>query len=134
MIRGIHHIAIAVRSLDEALARYVDDLGLELRGTDIVPSEQVRVAILMAGTTRIELLEPTSPESPVAKFLDKRGPGLHHIAFAVDDAGTVVRHLADRGMPCLAPAPRPGAHGTTVAFVHPKHLAGVLAELVQEPS
>lgn len=130
MIKALHHIAVAVESIDDALPRWVDGLGLTLSGREHVPSEQVEVAILMAGDTRIELLEPTSPTSPVAKFLQKRGPGLHHLAFAVDDTGTTMKVLADRGAPLLADAPRPGAHGTQVAFLHPKWLTGVLAELV----
>lgn len=130
MIRGLHHIAVAVHSLDEALPRWVDGLGLRHAGTEEVPTEGVRVAILMAGDTRIELLEPTGPDSPIQGFLSKRGPGLHHLAFAVDDVGGVMKVLAERGAPLLSAAPKPGAHGTEVAFVHPKWLGGVLAELV----
>jgi methylmalonyl-CoA/ethylmalonyl-CoA epimerase len=133
MIQALHHVAIAVESIDAVLPRWVDGLGLTLAGREEVPGEQVRVAILLAGDTRIELLEPTSPTSPVARFLAKRGPGLHHLAFAVDDAGTVMRVLAERGAPLLSEQPNPGAHGTKQAFVHPRWLSGVLAELVEEP-
>lgn len=133
MIQGLHHIAVAVPSLREALPRWVDGLGLRHVRTEEVPTEQVRVAIVMAGETRIELLEPTGPESPIAKFLEKRGPGLHHLAFKVGDTGAVMKVLTDRGAPMLSDAPKPGAHHTKVAFMHPKWLGGVLAELVEEP-
>jgi methylmalonyl-CoA/ethylmalonyl-CoA epimerase len=85
-IQELHHIGIAVRSIEEALPRYVDGLGLRLEGIEDVPSEKVKVAMVYAGRTRIELLEPTAPDSPVQKFLDRRGPGVHHLAFKVDDA------------------------------------------------
>ena len=91
MIRDLHHIGIAVRSLDEALPRWVDGLGLRLAGVEDVESEKVKIAIVMAGEVRIELLEPTSPESPIAKFLDKRGPGIHHLAFEVDSVGGAIK-------------------------------------------
>lgn len=133
MIQELHHIGIAVRSLDEAIPRYVDALGLQFEGIEDVPSEQVRVAIVKAGATRIELLEPTDPDSPIAKFLDKRGPGVHHLAFQVKDTGEMIKVLTDAGAPVLDESPRPGAHGTKVAFVHPKYLGGVLAEFVQDP-
>ncbi len=133
MIQELHHIGIAVRSLDEALPCYIDGLGLKLHGIDDVPTEKVRVAGDMAGQTGIEPLEPTVPDSPSARFLDKRGPGVHHLAFEVADTGEVIRVLTEAGAPLLDQAPRPGAHGTQVAFVHPKYLGGVLAELVQNP-
>jgi methylmalonyl-CoA/ethylmalonyl-CoA epimerase len=133
MIQELHHIGIAVRSLDEAIPRYVDALGLQFEGIEDVPSEQVRVAIVKAGATRIELLESTDPDSPIAKFLDKRGPGVHHLAFQVKDTGEMIKVLTDAGAPVLDESPRPGAHGTKVAFVHPKYLGGVLAEFVQDP-
>jgi methylmalonyl-CoA/ethylmalonyl-CoA epimerase len=133
MIQELHHIGIAVRSLEEAIPRYVDALGLQFDGIEDVPTEKVRVAIVRAGATRIELLEPTDADSPIAKFLDKRGPGVHHLAFQVEDTGEMIKILTDAGAPVLDTAPRSGAHGTKVAFVHPKYLGGVLAELVQDP-
>jgi methylmalonyl-CoA epimerase len=133
MIESLHHIGIAVRSLDEALVAWVDGLGLELVGIEEVPTEGVRVAILLAGSQRIELLEPTAADSPIAKFLDRRGPGVHHLAFRSPDTAALIRVLTERGAPLLDSAPRPGAHGTQVAFVHPKFLGGVLAEIVQDP-
>ena len=133
MIQELHHIGIAVRSLDESIPRYVDGLGLQLQGIEEVPTEQVRVAVVLAGSTRIELLEPTGPESPIARFLDKRGPGVHHLAFQVADTGEMIKVLTEAGAPMLDESPRPGAHDTKCAFVHPKFLGGVLAELVQDP-
>lgn len=134
MIESLHHIGIAVRSLEDALGPWVDGLGFRLGGIEEVPTERVRVAVLHAGPTRVELLEPTSPDSPIAKFLDKRGPGIHHLAFRSPDTGAAIRVLTEAGAPLLDREPRPGAHGTRVAFVHPKYLGGVLAELVQDPA
>ncbi len=131
MIQGLHHIGIAVRSIDDVLPRYVD-LGMSVDSREEVPSEQVVVCVLKAGNTRIELLEPTDPESPVARFLNKRGPGVHHLAYKVADAGAAVRVLKEGEVPLIEPAPRPGAHGSTVAFVHPAHLGGTLVELVED--
>ena len=133
MIQELHHIGIAVRSIAESLPRYVGGLGLTLHGVEEVPSEKVRVAIVMAGNTRIELLEPTDDSSPIARFLEKRGPGVHHLAFEVSDTGAMIEVLTEAGAPLLDEAPRPGAHDTSIAFVHPKYLGGVLAELVQDP-
>jgi methylmalonyl-CoA/ethylmalonyl-CoA epimerase len=133
MIQELHHIGVAVRSLEEAVPAWTDRFGLRLAAIDEVPTERVRVAILMAGRTRIELLEPTAPDSPIAKFLEKRGPGVHHLAFQVGDCGEVLKVLTEQGAPVLDDAPRPGAHGTKCAFVHPKHLGGILAELVEDP-
>lgn len=133
MIQELHHIGIAVRSLDDAVRRYCQGLGLTFHGIEDVPSEKVRVAVVTAGRTRIELLEPTAADSPVAKFLERRGPGVHHLAFQVAKTGEMIRVLVERGAPLLDQAPRPGAHGTRVAFVHPRYLDGVLAELVEDP-
>lgn len=132
MIQDLHHIGVAVASLDDAVPRWTEGFGLVLEGIEEVPTEKVRVAVLRAGGTRIELLEPTSEDSPIARFLAKRGPGVHHLAFGVDDCGGQIRRLADKGAPLLDEAPRPGAHGCKVAFVHPRHLGGVLAELVED--
>lgn len=132
-IEALHHIGVAVRSLDEALPKWTDGFGLVLQSVDEVPTEQVKVAVLMAGTTRVELLEPTSPDSSIAKFLDKRGPGIHHLAFQVGDCQQKITALQAQGAPLLSDAPKPGAHDCRVAFVHPKHLGGVLAELVEDP-
>lgn len=132
-VQGLHHIGIAVRSLAEALPRWTQGLGLTLQSTDEVPTERVRVAVLMAGSTRIELLEPTSPDSPIAQFLDKRGPGIHHLAFQVGDCQIKIDAMSAAGAQMLNQKPNPGAHGCKVAFVHPKYLGGVLAEFVEDP-
>lgn len=132
-IEGLHHIGIAVHSIAEALPRWTDGFGLVLKSVDEVPQEQVRVAVLMAGATRIELLEPMSPDSPVGKFLAKRGPGIHHLAFQVGDCQQKLDALAAAGAPVLNRKPNRGAHDWKVGFVHPKHLGGVLAELVEDP-
>ena len=132
-IEELHHIGVAVTSLDEALPRWTEGFGLVLESVEEVPTEQVRVAVLRAGATRVELLEPTSADSPIAKFLQKRGPGIHHLAFRVGDCQRKIRALSAAGAPMLSDAPKPGAHGCKVAFVHPRHLGGVLAELVEEP-
>ncbi len=132
-VKGLHHIGIAVHSIAEALPRWTDGFGLELRSMDDVPDEKVRVAVLMAGTTRIELIEPSSPDSPVAKFLEKRGPGIHHLAFHVGDCQQQLDALAAFGAPTLNRVPNRGAHDCRVAFVHPRYLGGVMAELVEDP-
>ena len=132
MIQELHHIGIAVRSIEDVLSRYVDELGLQLESTEEVAAEKVKVAVLTAGVTRVELMEPTDPDSPVGRFLDKRGPGVHHLAFRVADTGDVVRVLTEGGVPLIEPSPRPGARGTTVAFIHPRYLGGVLVELVED--
>lgn len=132
-LEGLHHIGIAVRSLDEALPRWTG-LGLQLLGIEDVPTERVRVAILMAGSTRIELLEPSTPDSPVGKFLQSRGPGVHHLAFGVRDCQQQIDAMTASGAPMLNKVPAPGAHDCRVAFVHPKHLGGVLAEFVEDAS
>ena len=132
-IQELHHIGVAVRSLDEALPKWTDGFGLRLESIDEVPTEQVKVAVLMAGGTRVELLEPTSDDSPIAKFLAKKGPGIHHLAFHTGDCQLQIDALQAAGAPLLDESPRPGAHDCKVAFVHPKFLGGVLAELVEDP-
>lgn len=133
MVDELHHIGIAVASLDEAIPHYTEGLGLVLHSIEEVATERVRVAVLMAGRTRIELLEPTAEDSPIAKFLAKRGPGVHHLAFDVPDVQGAIDGLTAKGALLLDRAPRPGAHDTRVAFVHPRWLGGVLAELVEAP-
>ncbi|MHC5065928.1 MAG: methylmalonyl-CoA epimerase [Planctomycetota bacterium] len=133
MIEELHHIGIAVRSLDESLPRYVDELGMVLDGREHVASEEIDVAVVLAGKTRIELMEPTAETSPVAKFIEKRGPGIHHLAFKVGDCDQVVKVLTEGGADMIDKVGRPGAHGTKVGFMHPRHLGGVLAEFVEDP-
>lgn len=132
-IQELHHIGVAVPSLDDALPKWTDGFGLRLESVDEVPTEKVKVAVLKAGNTRVELLEPTSDDSPIAKFLQKRGPGIHHLAFQVGDCQQKITQLIDDGAPMLNETPNPGAHDCKVAFVHPKYLGGVLAELVEDP-
>ena len=132
MIVKIDHIAIAVQNLDEALKVYRDALGLEPAGGEEVPEQGVRVAFLPVGDTRLELLEPLSPESPVAKFLEKRGEGIHHICIEVEDLEKTLAELASKGVKLIDEKPRLGAHGRKMAFVHPKSLHGVLLELYQK--
>lgn len=126
----LEHIGIAVRSLEEALGTY-RGMGLEVAGYEDVPSEGVRVAMIPIGESRIELLESTSPDSPVGRFLEKRGPGLHHIAIRVDDIDATLARLKSTGARLVEPAPRRGAGGGRVAFLHPSSTDGVLVELVE---
>jgi methylmalonyl-CoA/ethylmalonyl-CoA epimerase len=134
MIDEIAHIAIAVPSLDEALPFYRDVLGLTLDGIEEVPSQKVRVALLRVGHSHFELLEPTAPDSPISKFLQTRGPGLHHVALATTDLATRLQALQDRSVPLIDKVPRVGAEGKEVAFLHPKASGGVLFELCAAPA
>ncbi|MDD3534740.1 MAG: methylmalonyl-CoA epimerase [Candidatus Cloacimonetes bacterium] len=131
MIKHISHIGIAVRDLDEGIAFY-EKLGLVLEGTEEVPSQMVKVAFFPVGDTRIELLAPTSEESPIAKFIEKRGEGIQHIAFAVDDLPQSLIDTEELGIRLIDKEPRPGAHGADIAFLHPKSTGGVLIELCKE--
>jgi methylmalonyl-CoA/ethylmalonyl-CoA epimerase len=130
LINGVNHIGIAVRSLQERVPLY-RALGLEVAAGEEVPSEMVRVAFFSAGGTRIELLEATAPESPIAKFIATRGEGLHHICLEVDDIRATMAELATQGFQLLSDEPKPGAHGRQVCFVHPRSAGGVLIELCQ---
>ena len=125
------HIGIATRSLDEALGVWRDALGLEVVHTEVVEEQKVRVAMLPVGEPRIELLEPTADDSPVAKFLEKRGAGIHHVAVRVDDIRAALARLKESGARLIDEAPRVGANNCLVAFVHPSSAGGVLLELVE---
>jgi len=129
MLKKINHLGVAVRSLDEALPFYRDALGMTFDGTEEVASQKVRVAFLKVGESKIELLEPTAEDSPVAKFLEKNGPGVHHVAYEVEDMEAAIAHLTASGMKMIDAVPRDGAHGAKIAFVHPKSSGGVLTEL-----
>jgi methylmalonyl-CoA/ethylmalonyl-CoA epimerase len=129
----IDHIGVAVVSIDDALDVY-EALGLEEEHREEVPSQKVRTAFLPVGDSRIELLEPTAEDSPVAKFLLRRGPGVHHVCFAVDDLEGALRDLAGRGFRLLHTAPVPGADGRRVAFLHPDAGHGLLIELSESAS
>ncbi len=127
----IDHVGIAVRSLDETRAFYRDVLGLEESGLEEVPGQGVRVLFFQLGEVRIELLEPTAADSPIAKFLDQRGPGFHHVAYLVDDLPATLAALQAAGVQLIDETPRPGAHGMQIAFAHPKSTGGVLTEFCQ---
>ena len=127
----INHLGIATKGIDEALKFWSDALGLENVHTEIVEDQKVRVAMLPIGESRIELLEPTSEDSPISKFLEKRGPGIHHIAVEVDDIAASLAQLKSQGMRLIDENPRIGAEGCLVAFAHPSSTNGVLLELVQ---
>ncbi|WP_400163868.1 methylmalonyl-CoA epimerase [Brevibacillus sp. TJ4] len=129
----IAHIGIAVKSIEDALPFYTEHLGLALLGTEEVQSEQVKVAFLQIGESRIELLEPLSSASPIAAFLEKRGEGIHHIALDVDDVRERLQHLKEAGVPLIHETPKAGAHNAQIAFLHPKAAKGVLYELCQYP-
>ena len=129
----IDHIGIATNGIDEALKFWTEALGLENVHTETVDDQKVRIAMLPLGESRIELLEPTSEDSPISKFLEKRGGGIHHIAVEVDDIETSLKQLKDRGAKLIDESPRIGAEGCLVAFVHPSASGGVLLELVQTP-
>ncbi|HKZ81669.1 MAG TPA: methylmalonyl-CoA epimerase [Pyrinomonadaceae bacterium] len=127
----IDHIGIATRKLGDAATIWRDALGLEITYTEEVAEQGVRVATLPVGETKIELLEPSSPDSPVARFLAKRGPGIHHIAIAVTDIHRALAELKQKGARLIDEKPRVGAGGCLVAFIHPSSANGVLLELVQ---
>jgi len=127
----IDHLGIATKGIDDALKFWADALGLENVHTEVVEDQKVRVAMLPIGESRIELLEPTSDDSPISKFLEKRGGGLHHVAVAVEDIEAALAGLKAKGMRLIDESPRIGAEGCLVAFVHPSSANGVLLELVQ---
>ena len=131
MLKKIDHIGIAVNSLDEALPYYRDLLGMAFKGIEEVAEQKVKVAMLEIGASKIELLEPTSPDSPVARFLEKNGPGIHHLAYEVADIAAAIAGLEREGARMIDRTPRSGAHGALIAFIHPKTSNGVLTELCQ---
>jgi methylmalonyl-CoA/ethylmalonyl-CoA epimerase len=138
----LHHVGIAVDELEKALAFYRDAFGLELEAPEEVASQRVRAhfvdldrpAAAATHGAKLELLEATAADSPIATYLAKRGPGLHHIAFGVDDIAAALAHLKARGVRLIDDTPRRGAHGSLVAFIHPASAHGVLVELVQSPA
>jgi len=127
----IDHIGIATERIDEALGLWRDVLGLEVASTEDVAEQGVRVAMLSIGESHLELLEPLGPETPVGKFLRKRGPGFHHVAIRVPDIRASLVHLKEQGIRLIDENPRLGAGGCLVAFVHPSSANGILLELVQ---
>ncbi len=127
----IDHIGVGVPDIEEALAFYRDALGIEPAGTEEVASQKVKVAFLPVGDVNIELLEGTSEESPISRFVAKKGPGIHHICFEVTDINAMLKQLKDAGVILVNETPVEGAHGKLVAFVHPRSTSGVLIELSQ---
>ena len=131
MPKKISHIGIAVASIEEATPFYRDVLGMEFEGTEVVVEQKVKVAFFAVGESRIELLEPTADDSPVAKFLEKNGPGVHHVAYEVADLEQRLNALKAEGIRLIDESPRTGAHNTRIAFMHPKASGGVLTELCE---
>ncbi|GAD06979.1 4-hydroxyphenylpyruvate dioxygenase and related hemolysins [Porphyromonas crevioricanis] len=125
----IEHLGIAVKSIEEQLPYYENILGLKCFAIEEVVDQKVKTAFFQIGQTKIELLEPTSEDSPVAKFIEKRGEGIHHIAFAVPDAGEALSEMAAKGVRLIDEKPRKGAEGLNIGFLHPKSTCGVLTEL-----
>jgi methylmalonyl-CoA/ethylmalonyl-CoA epimerase len=132
MVKKIDHIGIAVRSLDDSLPFYTEALGLALLGIEEVESEKVRVAFLKIGESKLELLEPTSAESPIAIFLEKRGEGIHHLALGVDSIQERINEIKEKGIRMINETPKAGAGGAMVAFMHPKSTGGVLVEYCEK--
>lgn len=129
----IEHIGIAVRSLDEAIPRFESLLGTRCYAVEEVGDQKVKTAFLRVGQTKIELLESTAPDGPIGKFIDKRGEGVHHIAFAVEGVAAALAEAEASGVQLIDRAPRKGAEGLSIAFLHPKSTHGVLVELCEHP-
>src|SRR5215471_18406425 len=130
-VKSLNHVGIAVRSIDAQRPFYERELGAQFEHVEDVPSQKVRVAFFRVGDVRLELLEPTDPTSTVQSFLDKRGEGLHHLAFTVEDIKTRIAELKQSGLRMIDEAPRPGSHHMQIAFIHPKSTFGVLTELCE---
>jgi methylmalonyl-CoA/ethylmalonyl-CoA epimerase len=130
----LDHVGIAVTHLGEALSFYRDALGLEIEPPEEITSQRVRAHFVPVGDAFLELLEPTAPDSPIARYTEKRGPGIHHVALRVDDIRAALAELKARGVRLIDETPRPGAHGSLVAFIHPSASHGVLVELKQPAS
>ncbi len=130
-VKSLNHVGIAVRSIDDQRAHYEGTLGAQFEGVEEVPSQKLRVAFFRINDVRLELLEPTDPASPIAKFLESRGEGLHHLAFTVENIQGRIDELKAEGLRMIDDAPRQGAHHMQIAFVHPNSTHGVLTELCQ---
>jgi methylmalonyl-CoA/ethylmalonyl-CoA epimerase len=133
MVKRIDHIAIAVNDIDDVARFYTDTLKLDLSGVEVVTGQKAKVGFLKIGESNIELVQPASDDSPLVKFLETRGPGIHHICFEVEDIQKEVEELKKQGVRMIDETPRPGAHNTRVAFIHPKSSGGVLIELNELP-
>ncbi|MBM7604555.1 methylmalonyl-CoA/ethylmalonyl-CoA epimerase [Metabacillus crassostreae] len=132
MKNKVDHIGIAVQSIEKALSFYIDVLKLDLLGFEEVKTQQVKVAFLHAGNTKLELLEPTSQDSPIAKFLAKKGEGIHHIAFGVENIESRIQEIKEIGLPLIDEKPRQGAADMEIAFIHPKAVNNVLIEFCEK--
>ena len=133
-ISHFEHLGIAVKSLDEAIPYYENILGMKCYSIEEVADQKVKTAFFKVGQTKLELLEPTSDESPIAKFIEKRGEGIHHLAFAVEDGvANALAEMEGKGVRLLDDAPRKGAEGLNIAFIHPKSTHGVLTEFCEKP-
>jgi methylmalonyl-CoA epimerase len=128
--RGIHHLGVAVPDIDEAMDTYVRLFGATLEHRATVPDQGVEAAAVLVGTSRVELLAPTAADTPVGRFLARRGPGMHHVAYLVDDVAAALAELAAEGVQLIDESPRAGLFGLQVAFVHPDAVHGVLTEVV----
>ena len=128
----IEHIGIAVSSLDEAIPYYEDILGLKCYSIEEVADQKVKTAFFKIGQTKIELLESTDPEGPIGKFIEKRGPGVHHLAFAVNNIEKNLEEAKEKGVRLIDQTPRKGAEGLDIAFLHPKSTNGVLTEFCED--
>ncbi len=128
-VKGIDHIGIAVKNIDEALKLYTEGLSLTIEGSEVVESQKVKVAFIPLGESRIELLESTAPDGNIAKFIEAKGEGIHHLALKVDNIEKALEELAAKGYQLIDKVPRVGAGGHKIAFVHPKSTKGVLLEL-----
>ncbi|HHY42237.1 MAG TPA: methylmalonyl-CoA epimerase [Thermoanaerobacterales bacterium] len=131
MIQKIDHIGIAVKSIDEAMKIYTEILGLKVTGIETVEEQKVKTAFIPIGESEIELLESTSPDGPIAKFIEKRGEGIQHIALRVDNIEAKLKELKEKGIRLIDESPRLGAGGAKIAFIHPKDTKGVLIELCE---
>ncbi len=132
LLTEIDHVAIAVRDLDAAVGYYRDTFGAEVAHREVIESDGVEEALIEVADSYVQLLCPTRPDSPVAKFLENKGEGLHHVGYRVADCAAALDAVREAGGRLIDAAPRPGSRGTTVAFVHPKGALGTLIELVQE--
>ena len=133
-VKALNHLGIAVKSIDDHRAYYEETLGAEFEGIEEVADQKVRVGFFRIGDVRFELLEPTDPTSTVAAFLEKRGEGMHHVAFTVDRSEDRIAEWKDAGLRMIDETPRAGAHHMRIAFAHPKSTHGVLTELCEPPS
>jgi methylmalonyl-CoA/ethylmalonyl-CoA epimerase len=131
-VKALNHVGIAVHSIDAQRSFYEDVLGAVFEGIEEVPDQKVRVGFFRVNDVRLELLEPTDPSSTIQTFLEKRGEGLHHLAFTVDDIQARIAELQADGLKMIDTTPRPGAHKTQIAFVHPKSTFGVLTEICEQ--